>query len=290
MGHADGLSRLPIEDTEDEPEDIAEHPALCRSLRETLKLQDLPQIKELIHKIRASEKTPDELKHFDKGPDKGRPHWYIQDELIWIESRVYLKREDAKKVFKWLHEHPAVGGHMGLRKLLHIYREGYITDHDYALGQEVIQTCLTCQAQKDYGNTPKVPAHPLQPKHPFHIISLDFAGPYQRTARQAQYILVLVDLFTRYMIAIPTRDQKAETVASILVTRVFTVFQLPDVILTDQGPQFEGTLMASLCQQFGAVKKRTTAYHPQTNGCNERSHRTILNYLRCCVGNEKRGT
>ena len=146
---------------------------------------------------------------------------------------------------------------------------------------------MTCQKEKDYGKGPAMPLHPLQPQHPFDIISLDFVGPYPRTARQNLYILVVVDLFSRFTIAIPTKNTTAKTVTDILVQQVFSLYNLPTVILADQEPRFESALLRETLQQFGVKKTRTTPYHPQTNGMNERVHRTLHNYLRCCLAKEK---
>ena len=48
---------------------------------------------------------------------------------------------------------------------------------------------------------------------------------------------------------------------------------------TDQGRNFESTLMKEVCQLLGIVKTRTTPYHPQSDGLVERFNRTLLNFL-----------
>ena len=53
---------------------------------------------------------------------------------------------------------------------------------------------------------------------------------------------------------------------------IFSRMGLPSALLTDQGKNFTGKLIASLCQLFGIHKLQTTAYHPQSNGMLERFH------------------
>ena len=50
---------------------------------------------------------------------------------------------------------------------------------------------------------------------------------------------------------------------------------MPRRILTDQGKEFESALFQELCERMEIQKIRTTPYHPQTNGCVERFHRTL---------------
>ena len=287
MQHADGLSRLPLPASAAEEDHAYDHPAVCRRLPALPALQELPGTRQWVAALRDGDPVPAALQRYDQAPTPTRQGWYLRDSLVWVGSRVCLPPEDARVVLAWMHKHPAVGGHMGADRLLHTYREGFLTVGEAPLARQTVQQCLTCQAQKDYGRGPQVPLHPLQPKHPFHIISLDFVGPYPRTQRQNLYMLTVVDLFSRFLIAIPTTNTTAQTVANLLIQKVFTVFNMPQVILTDQGPQFESTLVKELLQQFGVLKSRTTPYHPQTNGMNERVHRTLHNYLRCCIENER---
>ena len=58
-------------------------------------------------------------------------------------------------------------------------------------------------------------------------------------------------------------------------------------MLTDQGRNFESHLVASMCQLFGIEKRRTTAYHPQTDGLCERFNGILKSLLRMRVNNDK---
>ncbi len=66
---------------------------------------------------------------------------------------------------------------------------------------------------------------------------------------------------------------------------------MPSVLLTDQGRNFESHLVTSMCELFGIEKRRTTAYHPQTDGLCERFSGILLkqwkSLLRMRVNNDK---
>ena len=57
-----------------------------------------------------------------------------------------------------------------------------------------------------------------------------------------QYLLVVQDYFTKCTEAIPLPDQTAPRFMSELA-KIFSVFGLPDVLHSDQGHNFESTIL-----------------------------------------------
>ena len=54
-----------------------------------------------------------------------------------------------------------------------------------------------------------------------------------------------------------------------------SVFGFPQQLMSDQGTEFTGDVIAALCKLLGIEKIRTTPYHPQSNGSAERVHQTL---------------
>ena len=101
---------------------------------------------------------------------------------------------------------------------------------------------------------------------PWQKVAVDLVGPMPETPRGNKWILVLTDHFTRWQDAIPLVDATAPTVATALEERVFCYLSVPEQLHSDQGAQFEGELMAELCDLWGTQKTRISPYHPQENG------------------------
>jgi transposase InsO family protein len=57
-------------------------------------------------------------------------------------------------------------------------------------------------------------------------------------------------------------------------------FGAPAQILTDQGSNFLSDLFKNTCKLLKLEKIQTTAFHPESNGSLERSHRVLAEYLR----------
>jgi hypothetical protein len=58
---------------------------------------------------------------------------------------------------------------------------------------------------------------------------------------------------------------------------------IPMTILTDNGPEFVGEIFTEVCKILKINKTMASAYHPQTNGGLERTHRVIKEMLRHTV-------
>ena len=128
------------------------------------------------------------------------------------------------------------------------------------------------------GAPPKAPLCPIPSSYPFETVALDFLS-LGRPSDTYQYILVITDLFSRYVLAVPTKDQTASTTVKALWTALIVPFGCPERILTEQGGAFESALMQQLCMVYGYKKVHTTPYHPQGNGACERFNCTLLSLL-----------
>ena len=89
----------------------------------------------------------------------------------------------------------------------------------------------------------------------------------------------MMDHFTRYALAVVTKDQMAKTVAKVFYEHFIAVFGALAKLLSDRGANFTSTLVEELCSAFGIQKCRTTAYYAQCNGQVERFHQTLFHMI-----------
>lgn len=99
-------------------------------------------------------------------------------------------------------------------------------------------------------------------------------------------VLVITDHFTKYAVAIPTRAQKALTVAKTFWEQFLVHYGFPERLHSDQGRDFESQLIKELCALVATKKIRTSPYHPRGNPV-ERYNRTPLSMLGTLKDHEK---
>ena len=187
-----------------------------------------------------------------------------------------------QKVLYHCHDSPTAG-HQGIDKTLERLRK---VAYWVNMAQDVekhCRECLACQKSK----LPKPTKAPL--------VSMPIGKPWQMVAvdilevpvsnKGNRYLLVVQDYFTKWADAIPLRNQTAATITEKLV-KLFSVMGLPDILHSDQGRNFESTLLQQTLEAFGTVKSHTTAYHPEGDGMVERFNRSLLQLLRSYVENE----
>lgn len=109
----------------------------------------------------------------------------------------------------------------------------------------------------------------------FKVIHVDIIGPLSPSSNY-RYCLTVIDRFTRLVTA------DASTVAQNLYQNWIARFGVPQIVVTDQGRQFESTLFRDLSKLLGFNRHRTSPYHPQSNGCIERWHRTLKTAIMSC--------
>ncbi|GFY28458.1 pro-Pol polyprotein [Trichonephila clavipes] len=71
----------------------------------------------------------------------------------------------------------------------------------------------------------------------------------------------------------------SETTASAFLNGCISRFGTPDTIKTDQGTNFESSLMRELTNMMGRHRIHSSSYHSQSNGIIERFHRHLKSVI-----------
>jgi transposase InsO family protein len=112
---------------------------------------------------------------------------------------------------------------------------------------------------------------------PFTFISLDYVGP-RTWFGQDYYFLVIIDHYSRFVVADTTRDGK--DIMDTIRNKWVPYFGNPDFILTDQGIFRSEGFRDFVSYEIKARVIQSSAYYPQGNGMNESCHRLIEHAVR----------
>ena len=96
----------------------------------------------------------------------------------------------------------------------------------------------------------------------FRSLHIDLVGPLS-PSEGMNYLLTVIDRFTRWPEAIPIPDSKTSTCVKALIRHWISRFGVPEDITTDRGPQFTSSLWSELGKLLGLKLHNTTAYHPR---------------------------
>lgn len=126
----------------------------------------------------------------------------------------------------------------------------------------------------------------IKTSRPIELVCMDFLS-LEPDSHNTKDVLVVTDHFTKYAIAIPTKDQKATTVARCLWEQFLVHYGFPERLHSDQDRDFESLIIKELCTLVGIKKTRTSPYHPRRNPV-ERFTRTLLSMLDTQMEKEKK--
>ena len=96
-------------------------------------------------------------------------------------------------------------------------------------------------------------------------------------SQRNRFILSVIDHLSRFVILIPIKDKAARTIVRHVIERVFSVFDPPEALHSDQGKEFENELVKELQSVFGNMKTRSAAFRPHGNSVLERVYSTVHN-------------
>ena len=200
---------------------------------------------------------------------------------IWCETstgenRVILPEPFRNKVLHVAHS----VGHYGVKRTQRILCKDYFWPKMKKDIANHVKNCSQCQRYKP---TPTKPREPLAfpASYKFQCVHIDLVGPLPPSSKGNSYLLTAIDRFSGWVEATPMASITAEACGEEFIKMWVSRFGVPEEMVTDQGAQFEAHLFNKLCNKMSIIRKRTTAYHPQTNGKVERMHRTLKDSLRC---------
>ena len=148
-----------------------------------------------------------------------------------------------------------------------------------------MKQCEVCQRTKRKFNKPAPALHPIPVSDTWNKIGIDLIElPMSKSGNR--YCITLTDYFSKWVEAAPIPTKEATHVAAF-VYKMILRHGCPQEIVSDQGREFCNKLMDSLEELTGFKHKITSAYHPQSNGLDERFNQTLKSQLQKLVNDHQ---
>ncbi|XP_062387122.1 uncharacterized protein K02A2.6-like [Sardina pilchardus] len=279
-GNADGLSRLPLATSAKERINTVDSfhikhletlPVSCKDIcKETRTDPVLVQVLEMVSTGRFPR-----VQHVDStlAPFISRKdELTVQQQCLMWGIRVVIPPKLRPRVLSELHT-----GHPGVVKMKAVARSYMWWPGIDAQIEQVSKTCQSCQlTQKAPGPSP---LHPWAwPGAPWQRIHVDFAGPFQ-----GHMFMVVVDAHSKW----PEVHLMSSTTASKTIQvlrRLFSRYGLPEVLVSDNGPQSTSSEFDTFMKSNGVKHIRSAPFHSATNGLAERFVQTFKHSLKRSSG------
>lgn len=215
--------------------------------------------------------------------------FYLKNDVLMYKTnnsskgQIYLPLKLVNLVFNFFHT-SVVGGHPGIvrsqKKICYYF---YRPDLN-ALIKERVKNCKICTMSKS-----------MQRKYEGQLISapidsamkclfIDLIGPLPRSKMGNQYLLVIVDGFTKYLWLTPLRDCTTKQISSKLENLVFNNFGVPEIVVTDNASYFRSHSFKQFTFKNFITHRTIAPYRAASNRC-ERYIRDVTTLLRCYYQN-----
>ncbi len=277
---ADALSRAEPEEEKSDGGPEEEEPLLLSALEDAGPLpvrirqatQDDAEYKRWLSMDRA------ELKRIKKTRD---------GDLLYTETGQFVvpKSDELRAwIMAWAHDVKS-SAHRGSARMLSWIKERVWWSK---IDEDVQKYCRSCeQCQRSKPNLQGRQGLPLSIETPGAVgdwLSMDFVGPFPSSKEGNTAVMVVVERLSRYVFFVPCRTtSSAKDVWHLLNSHVIAHTGIPRVIVSDRDTRFTSHFWEGLWEQVGSELKRSTAFHPQTDGQAERAVRTLVEALRTMI-------
>ena len=172
-----------------------------------------------------------------------------------------------------------LGGHFGLQKTYAMARKQFFWPGMLRDVHKVLSECSHCGRNKIPLVDGRSTLTPILASYPWATIGVDLVGPITLHSGEKKMFLMVVDYFSKKVIAIPLQQTDGPTITRLLEQEVFWEHGVPEVLISDQG----SNLCSDECDQFfvdkGISHCKSQAYHQQANGQVERMVQTFKKVL-----------
>ena len=186
--------------------------------------------------------------------------------------------------------HNSVVGHFGKERTIKLLlKQGHRWKSMRQHVSSFINTCPVCQLRDPMRLQIETHKFTAGAYRPMEVINIDTIGPLQKDSSDCQYILVIIDCFTRFVELYALPDTAALPCARALLNHVGR-YGAPMYIRSDRGTQFVNGVIAEFIELIGSEAQLAMAYSKQDNSIVERANKEVMRHLRAILFDKRMTT
>jgi hypothetical protein len=206
--------------------------------------------------------------------------YHVHDNLLYHLGKLCIPQGERINIIREAHS-SLIAGHFGVGKTVaNLQRYCYWPKMNESVSRYV-RGCSLCATSKPSNRKLGLYTPLPVPSRPWESISMDFVGGLPMSKKNHDYLYVVVDRFSKMCILMPCKKQvTAEQMTQMFFQHVWVHFGLPKSIISDRDSRFIGNFWSSLWALMDTKLKKSTTFHPQTDGQTEVVNRTVVHLLR----------
>ena len=142
---------------------------------------------------------------------------FRQSSMSPMTAQLVVPNSMKDVVLNQLHDQ---AGHLGVHKTTEKVKERFYWPGYEQDIENWVHACQPCQKRNPPQPVPKAPMGIIRTHHPVQKISWDIMGPLPVSSKGHKYILVITDMFSKWVEAFPLRVTDSETLAKVLVDEI----------------------------------------------------------------------
>lgn len=202
--------------------------------------------------------------------------------------KLVIPTDNRQPILQQMHDSPTAA-HMGISKTRSRISEFYYWPKMRQSVSRYVKDCQICAAQKSENVArPGFMGAEKNISFPFQAISMDLLGPFPKSKKGNQYVFVVTDYFTKFVLVQPLRKATTSPMIKFLREQVFLIFGVPEIVIFDNGAQFTSKEFRKFLDEFSIRKVWFNArYHPQVNPT-ERVNRVLVTAISSYISDNQR--
>ncbi|GBM22890.1 Transposon Tf2-9 polyprotein [Araneus ventricosus] len=190
-----------------------------------------------------------------------------------IVNRIVIPKSLIKVCIETAH-----APHFGVRKTFEFIRHKYQWKGMYLDTKNFCEHCEKCLENKPKAKLTQTQMIPKRNLAPGQCIAIDIVGKLPRSTDNKNFILTIIDHYSRYLEAYPLQNITSRTIINCL-NKYFANFGLPKFLITDNATNFISNEMLEFLDRLNIQHRKSSIYYPMANGLLERAHRTMKESL-----------
>ncbi|XP_037728604.1 uncharacterized protein K02A2.6-like [Drosophila subpulchrella] len=189
--------------------------------------------------------------------------------LLLRGTKIVIPKNLRRKVLELAHE-----GHPGETAMKRRLRSKVWWPRMDREAEEFVKTCRSCILVSAPVRPAPMKRHSF-PNGPWKCLATDLLGPLPN----GEYILVLIDYYSRYMEYKITRSITSKIIINEM-EEIFARLGFPQTLTADNGRQFISAEFKGFCTTNGIELRTTPPYWPQANGEVENMNKSLVKRLK----------